>query len=185
MGKNYVLNKLMRALNTLSDSELSRLAALFSQPSINIEFVTLIESTLALRKAERSIGSEKLYGAIKNNLKGKTQSESEVSAQIDHRIHSFEDVQNTFTSLLVDKKLFRSTKDVVDAVNTSFSCDIDYEKYRRRGRKPVIKKCLKYLSGQPLRKQIGLMRSFLQKISEESKALDQYRELFGILAGYD
>jgi hypothetical protein len=74
---------------------------------------------------------------------------------------------------------------VVEAVNSEFQCGLNYSDYRKRGRKDVIKKCLSHLSNLPERKQISLIKSFFAKVYQKHGELDQYRNFFRILAGYE
>lgn len=187
MENQYVLNKFVNALNTLSDADLRHLARMLKQPKVNEDLARLIESTLALRHAERNSKLQKGDGASYRNRMAHARAETTNLAARGYEvpIRSMEDVKNTFIGLLEDRNLFRSTRDVVDSVNTSFQCGIEYEKFRKRGRRPVIRKCLQHLSGFPVSKQIEVLRSFLNKISDEASRLEQYRELFRFLAGYE
>lgn len=187
MENQYVLNKLVNALSILSDSDLRQIAHILKQPNVNEELAKLIESTLALRSAETGTRRREASEAARKSRRDERKAKrNNLTAQDRHTpIDSMEDIQNSVVALLEDRKLFPSTRDVVDSVNKSFQCAIEYEKFRKRGRKPVIRKCLRHLSDFPIRNQIHLLRSFLHKVREESGALDQYRELFRILAGYD
>jgi hypothetical protein len=187
MEDKYVLNKLVRALSNLPDNDLRKLASVLRQPGIGEELGKLIESVFALRKAERNIIShtDKKEEFATEVVRGRID-RANLNIRDNHLfIRSIGDVRNTFETLLENKDLFPSTKDVVEAVNSEFQCGINYADFRKRGRKDVIKKCLSQLEKLPNGKQISLIKSFFYKVYREHGELEQYRKFFRILAGYE
>lgn len=187
MENKYVLIKLVGALNTLSDSDLSRLAVLLKQPKVNEALVKLIENTLELRMAERTSRPDKRYeDASEVTEEQRTIERNSIGLRGDQvGVQAVEDVQSAFVTLLQDRSLFPSTKDVVDAVNRVFQWGIDYEEFRKRGRRDLINKYLHRLSLYPDNRRIKLLKSFFYEVSQKAVKVDKYSELFKILAGYE
>jgi hypothetical protein len=187
MEDKYVLNKLAEALTNLSDKDLHKLAAIVKHPAAVVELGNLIESILALRKTERNIISSTEKRKESKISAGETRAYGTESNIKNDRfyIRSVEDVKKVFKTLLENRNFFPGTKDVVEAVNSEFQCGINYSDYRKRGRKDVIQTCLSHLANFPERKQISLIKSFFGKVYQKHGELDQYRNFFRILAGYE
>ena len=237
MENEHILNKLMTALNSLSDKELHQLASLFEQQEASQALIKLIESTLALREAERKSKSEipkkptegkEFKGesreidnvSIQNRQGGvhsmddirdtfalreaERKSKSEIpkkptegkefkgeSREIDNvsiqnrqgGVHSMDDIRDTFVALLNDRNIFPSIKSVVKALDASFNWGIAYKNFLKRGRRDLIKKCLRKLDSSTEREQRKMLKSFLSRIEKQVGEMGQYRELLRILAG--
>lgn len=184
-GKD-VLTKLVSALNNLSDDDLHQLTALLAQPKANKALVKLIESTLALRYAERKSKSEIRKPSY--TVRRKDREIGSNDANLVHNrlsVRSMDELKNTFVTFLEDRNLFPSTRDVVDVVNKALHRGIAYEDFRKRGRKDLIRKCWTYLTTLPRKRQIEMLKTLFYSIPKEPEGIKPYRELFKILARYE
>jgi len=89
------------------------------------------------------------------------------------------------TSLLEDRQTFPGTVDVVRAVQTWFGFDIDYGRYRKSGRRDLIRACRRRLQDLSGPAQARLLHAFMRKYAPRHTATDVYQRLFRILAGHD
>ena len=185
MENEHILNKLMTALNSLSDKELHQLASLFKQQEASQALIKLIESTLALREAERKSKSEIPKKPTEGKeFKGESREIDNVSIQNRQGgVHSMDDIRDTFVALLNDRNIFPSIKNVVKALDASFNWGIAYKNFWKRGRRDLIKKCLRNLDSSTEREQRKMLKFFLSRIEKQVGEMGQYRELLRILAG--
>jgi len=188
MREKFLLTKVVDALNWFSDSDLYQLADLLNKPQSTKSLVKIIEKKLALRQTERIRKSElNKISTSKYRREKEAINRKRITAHDDQlSVASMQDILNAFVSSLEDKKIFPSTKDVVNMVNKTFHWEINYEDFRKRGRKAVINKCLSNLAFLPKQKQIRMLGAFFYDISFRRMGLkDQYLELFKILSGYE
>lgn len=187
MTSEYVLNKLVDALNDLPDEDLVSLAALLRQPAADKTLAMLIENTLALREAERRSRtvSRKMPISPERHKAQLLGGNSKIISSHQRQIGSLKDVAGSLAKLLQDRNLFPSTKDVINAINGAFDLKINYEEFRKRGRRDLIQRCLSYVSELRESKQIDRLESFLKQIPQSRLEMDQYRSLFRILTRND
>ena len=185
MNNKYILSKLTNALNSFSDGDLRQLAALFSQPKVGEALVKLIDSTLALREAERK--SKKRAQEITIH---EAKPEKEAFRRKDQPIansrrknNAMSELRDNFVTVLNDRTLFPSTKDVVEVVNETLDCGVRYETFYRRGRAALINKCIHHLDTFPKQQQLNMLKSFFSKIEDRPSGMEQYQRLFRLLTG--
>lgn len=184
---DYSLNKFLSLLNELSDSDLQDLGNLLAQPKACEKFSRLIRTTLELRKSERR-HKYQIYNKsrIEEEPKSKTEPKKQVPVKSDlDDIMHINGMKGRFFCLLEDRKLFPSNRDVVTAVNKEFDCDIPYKYSGKHGRKDIINKCWKHLSGYPRQVQRRMIKNFVDRMLVTNSQRDEYRELFRILANHE
>ncbi len=185
MNNKDILNKLMSALNSFSNHELRQLAILFKEPDVNEAIVKVVNGALALRKAERkskAVTEKKL--STRTEAKGKSTEKNHVTKR-EGKIgtHFKNQIEQNFATLLANKTFFPLTKDVIYAVNRSFNWQISYNDFYKRGRRYLIRKCLRELSTYSESEQRKMIKSFLEWVKKQPGETDQqYRTLFKILA---
>lgn len=181
MSGSYIINKLFLALSDLTDNDLRRLLSILRRNDAITELAKVVESILSLRRIERPDAVRWQEGQdAESSLAGEGPSEKSGDNESPNG-RSFDELERAIQTLLDNRQAFPTTKDVVDVVNSEFQCGIDYDSYRKRGRRDVIKRCRADLQLLPKRKQISLMKAFFQKHAE----MDKYARLFKILAGYE
>ena len=82
---------------------------------------------------------------------------------------------------LNDRNIFPSTMDVINFANSIFDCRINYEQFRRRGRRDLIKKVLKHLFELPISLRESMLKNFFSKLQSANNESSAYQELFKIL----
>ena len=188
MRKDDILEKFVSMLARFTDKELRELKTLFQNPNASHAIVNLIEGTLELRRLRSSNRSIARTVAQKKGEPARNDIEREEipKRSVSKGISPINNFSHRFAGILQSKKLFPSTKDVVKAVNESFSWGIEYEDFYKRGRRDLIQHCLGRLADIREDKRRRMIRSFVKDIRAKkgSEDLDrQYRELFKILAG--
>ena len=183
----YTLNKFVSLLNNLSDTDLQELGNLFAQPGVCETFSNLIRNTLELRKSERKSRNE-IYDKSKTEEAQQAKTEILKKVAVKSSLDSVmqaDGIKTRFFSLLEDRKLFPSTRDVVTAINGEFDCDIPYKYYSKHGRKDIINKCWRHLSRYPRREQRKMIKDFVDRMLVTRSQKDEYRELFKILTNHE
>jgi hypothetical protein len=183
MKPEFVLEKLIDLLGELSDADLINLGALLRQPDVHLILAKLIESTLALREAERR--SRKLgHGKLIRDEILQEDSPTGTARIIDNDVRqkgSLKEAVRYVGQLLADRNLFPSTKDVVTAINAAFDLKMRYEEFRKRGRRDLIERWLTYVGRMPESEQWHRFEAFVKQMPANRFDTDQYRNLFRIL----
>ena len=185
MGNKYVLQKLIDWLNSLGDSELEQLSNLFSEAEVRESLIAVINRVIALRKFERDRKSQAYPGpkALPISKAKEELRRAEVEGKKSKVEHAL-DLKKVFFEMFENDSVFPSRRDMLDAINKVFSCDIEYNQNEKRGRRDLITKCwnkVKEVPGDELRKKLGnLVGRFEYKADK-----DEYKELFRILANHE
>jgi hypothetical protein len=184
---DYSLNKFLSLLNNLSDTDLRDLGNLLAQPKVCEKLSRLIRTTLELRQSEKR-NKYQIYN--KSGIEEAPRSKTELKKQIPVK-SDLDDIMHVnglkarFFSLLEDRKLFPSNRDVLTALNKEFDCDIPYKYSSKHGRRDIINKCWIHLSGYPRQVRRRMIKNFVDRMLVTNSQRDEYRELFRILANHE
>ncbi len=182
MGNKYILQRLVEWLNKLSNSELEELSRLFSDPQVRTNLLAIINNVLALRHAE---GKRKLQPVVRARDWSSGMPEREVSrllgSDVTPRVDRSTELKQLFFEVFEDTSLFRSRRDMLEAMNKAFGCDFDYRQNEKRGRRDLIIKCWNKLKDLPREEQRRKLRALVSRISETRADKDDYKELFRLL----
>ena len=180
-----LLIRFLSFFDDLSDKELRKFATLLSQPMVTRALISLIESSLTIRKAERTSGSQKISTPpIRDSsvITSKSSKNEVVQNGISSRM-SVDEARRAFSTLLEDRDLFPSTRDIVDAINLHYDWQISYEKFKKRGRRDLIQICLSRLKTYSDIQQVKKTYLFIERLKTQHSGVDHYKNLFNILVG--
>lgn len=182
MANDYVLTKLVSALDTMSDSDLRRLAAVLSQPQSGKAVAGMLENTLALRRAQRD-SERKHRSRPKGPATRRKASRRDNGEPVQVSVFEGSTIspREAFFEKVNDRGLFPGTYDVVATLNAAFSTAYQYDDFRKSGRKPLARQCWRHLMGLPEKKRLRLLRAFFDTCGNGLDKSDEYRELFRIL----
>jgi hypothetical protein len=185
--KNHVDNKLIASIHGFSDGDLLQLAEILEHPAESTSLQRMIREILALRKTERKAGKEKSdIHVVKDDAELVADSNPAIQLpRFEAFIGSDENLKNMLFDILQDRGLFASTHDVIEAINSFFDCDLDYEGFRRRGRRDAIRRCWTQLLNLPKKERSELLRRFFEAIYGQEGDRRIYRELFKLLTNHD
>ena len=86
---------------------------------------------------------------------------------------------------LLERDLFPTTRDVIEAINATFDLDLKFDKFRRAGRRPAIRKAQRHLRSIPKFRQRLAARRLIQLSPSHDTHSRQYRQLFSTLLRHD
>ena len=172
MRNEYVINKLVSNLGRLSDQELQELSNLFYEGDVAKAFAEVVEKIIYLRRAERQ-RSKKFFS---------TEANIPQRAERDRHISSGEPARDKFFVILNDRSLFPATRDVVEVLNNVFGLELQYENYRKRGRRDLIKKCWHHFEKMPIDKRRRVIQLLSNRSAHGTFRSEGYHELFRILS---
>lgn len=172
METEYVIHKLISSLSRLSDGELHDLADLLHRDDVGDAFERIVQNTIQLRRAERSRRSRATHG--ETHFVGASERKQPVRAS--------EHPRDKFFAFLNDRRLFPSTRDVVQVLNDAFELSFRYEDYRKRGRRDLIQKCWRQFEDMPLTERRKVLRLLSRRTPHHPFSSEGYHELFRILS---
>ena len=172
MGSEYVINNLVASLGRLSDQDLRDLSNLFYDGDVAKAFAEVVEKMIYLRQAERQ-RSKKFFS---------TEASVPRRAEGDRHTRPIEPARVRFFAILSDRSLFPATRDVVEVLNNVFGLGLQYENYRKRGRRDLILKCWRHLEKMPLSDRRSVLQSLSSRSEHGSFRSEGYHELFRILS---
>jgi hypothetical protein len=184
--KKFVFTKLVNALLEFTESDLRKLRLLLEDPRYGRSLIQQIDSIMELRYLER----QRLKSGDSRSRHLPRDQEMQVGSDRarlgwDDSKRPSESLENSFVAILEDRVLFPGTKDVIHALNAAFRLPFDYAKYRRGGRRDLIRKGWSHLASMPQQRREQMMRNFLDRYLREFADSDAYRDLFKILTGND
>lgn len=187
MKDRDVVNKFISLLSHFSVKELVELRRLFQHTYATKAFLKILDGAIELRSFHPINGSLVHAATPRNETDWNDAKKSEIpksnAKNIFRKINGF---SHRFADILQNKKLYRSTKDVVNAVNSAFNWEIKYEDFYKRGRRDLINHCINRLGDIEEGQRRKMIKSFLDGIRARKNWEDldrHYRELFNILAG--
>ena len=187
MREEYVVDKLVAALAGMSDLDLRLLASLLAERSVRTSLSTLLDRMIALRKAENESRRRRRATRQATLPYGSDEVQNSVRPPAQHGRSQAQasELRSVFFGLLQDRDRYPSTRDVLDAMNTSFGMSLEYEKFKRRGRKDAITYCWSRLSDLGEVRRLRLLKRFLSGVATGPSEKDEYGHLFRILAKND
>ncbi len=208
MKRDELFIKLVSALSKFSENDLRQLEIILSKPDASKALVHVIKAALQFRYAERKseydfpnqisfADSQKrrLSNSISKsdslNKRYEEAKDQKVKTEINginlkrskNKFILNEHIKTKLASMLKNKNLYLSTRDVVDAINSSFKLNINYLDYYKRGRRDLINNFLNQLSELPNKKRLELIKNFFSQVGLNNLESDEYQKLFSILVG--
>ena len=178
MPKLYLTDTLLQSLRTFSDAELRDLEDLLRRPDFRAILADILADLRSLRGTERHLSSSRRSTATSDN---------DADVQPPEIIGStsllYEDAIEAIPRLLSDRSIFPTTRHVLAAINTALPIQLDYDQYRRSGRRPAIRQCthrLQQMSPKERRSAFHKLVKFAQNMSEHAAP---YLQLFSALLG--
>lgn len=156
MNSNLI-NRFISAMGELSDSDISTLAEALRDPKLSHLMAESIE-------------------AIYNLRSGSTKRESNGELSLSERELSLE---KKLSSALFNKKTFKSSRDLVDALNNYFDLEIPDPSKSKESRARIIERTLKTINEIPNDERRKLVLNFLDLVSQPGA---DYDALFKFLA---
>jgi len=185
--QEHVINKLIAAMYDFSDDTLRQLTEILEHPRECTLLQRRIREILALRRTERRTGKEKSNThVVKENVELVADSNPGIqSARFEAFSGSDVNLKNMLFDILQDRERFGSTRDVIEAINSFFDCGLDYESFRRRGRRDAIRRCWTQLLNLSKKERSRLLRRFFEAIYSQEGDKRIYRELFRLLTHHE
>lgn len=203
MKNKYLFINLIKALSNLDDQELRRLAAIISGPDAKKVLLQIINATLEFRNAERKSNSLELKPPIIQNNLSLSESVNRKEDSINIRIKNdnrrrtsdyerdvskngwdeFENVKQELLIIFNNRKIYKSTKSVIDEIKESFSIKYEYENFYKRGRRDLLNNFLNDFSKLPVQTRKKMLKDFFQKYDKSDYDTNAYKNLFKILVG--
>jgi hypothetical protein len=178
-----VLDKLLNALSDFSDDELKSLARILEYPPGRRSLATVVRGLIGFREASR-LSTPPAAAALPSKVGQRELREAflaQVSPSLPEQEVTDDRLKRFFFRALDNRKALPSTRDVVDTMNRSFGCELEYERFRRKGRLAAMTKCWRHLLRLKKARRLSLLRSFFERVPSEDASSDAYRELFRIL----
>ena len=158
MNRNLV-DRFISSLGILSDEDAAELAKILRDPKGARLIANTLDSLHELRSYPSKIKSKDRPQAL--------------------QLRSIEDLENELSSALFNKRIFKSSKNLVDALNNYFHLDIPDPRKSKESRSRIIERTLKTLSIIPIGEREVQIEKFLDLVIE---AGPEYDILFKILA---
>ncbi len=179
----FVIDKLLAALGKLSDHELMDLATLLDSPSAAMSISNIIREQISLRRFENQ----------KSSLLTEDIDEYEIAPSdftpSEYYIKKYKEALNTtdqaaemFASALGDRTLFPTTGDTIAGIQDFSGIRLNYNDYRKEGRKKVIRHFKARMQRMSKKQQQETLLRFFNWLSKLNVSQDDYGQLFRILA---
>lgn len=167
MNKEYttsslsVVDKLILAIDQLPEPDIHQIIELFSKPTAGKVFSGFLQQHLELKRIERQLQSETRQPVSSNKEALEKEPDKETPAfvlEYAKKLKSATSVLDTLSSVLSDRNLFFSTRDVVNTMKTVCGLEANYEAFRRAGRDKLIRRYQKQLSEMSSKNQKQLAK---------------------------
>jgi hypothetical protein len=165
-------DRLLAALSSLSPRQWDQLEQLLEDPTRRRALRNIIESVIDIQN-----------GVSLHEVRAPSdRHDLEAIQTVTEAFRDEDSVRQSFFSLLCDKKIFRTTRDVISAINHFFDVHLETARFIKAGRKDAIVEAWKRLTARPRREQIGRLRTFFENFAGRLDPHKSYRELFRILS---
>lgn len=191
MRKEAVIDRFLAALSLLSDQELSELANLFTDEHGGVAVGKLIHTYLDTRIVARKFETRKSVRApVERSGDNRSLSANRLIESADAGAVTGEQRKESvpveqLAAVLADRDIFKSTREVVAAVNDLLPFEVSYQTYRKAGRDRLIAFVCRRMSELSQVEQRRVLRNFLAKLGSSDPQAEHYGELFRILARYE
>lgn len=165
-------DRLLSTLSSLSSRQWDQLEKLLEDPSRRRALQRIIESIIDLQNGVLEYPAQS----------GRPSRNREAIRAVTEAFRDDDSVRQSFFSLLCDKRVFKTTSDIVGAVNHFFGVDLEAARFKKAGRKDAIVEAWKRLGSRPRREQIKRLRHFFEYFANRMDPHKSYRELFRILS---
>ncbi len=172
MQREYVIEKLVSALHRLSNEELHALSELLRYSDIAYTFGEVVDRMIRLRELELE------------RLPESRVPKEEIPRRFSRvrRMGVTEPIEARFFDLLNNRRLFPTTKDVVDVLNDVFNLGFRYEDHLKHGRRDLIHRCWNHLQAMPVNERRRVLRALSERNQSQAPGSEGYHELFRILS---
>jgi hypothetical protein len=172
MTKNAILTKFISMLGSFTDEELRGLVTFLENEQSRNALIHMVQNVTQIRNVHQDTyehtNFQKSHGpgiALSEQLNNGTA----------------EKVREMFFSYFSNKNHYQSVRDVINALNSSFKCQIDYDVNQKRGRRDVISKCWSALSKLPDEERFRMLSLFFKNEQHDDNLSAEYKKLFKIL----
>lgn len=184
MNKDKLAVEFISALSNFSDNELIDLTQLLQTPSSRKAIIGLIRNTVEIRKSlpNKKTNLSKNFNDKDSAFRDTKDHEQQTSQQeFSQDKHDTDRFKNIFFKHLSDRSIYPGTKDVIKTLKSSFNCHVEYETFRKRGRKAALIHCWNHLLKISASERSNLLKSYFNSRPTSDNNLDAYQELFKIL----
>ena len=169
MTEQTFIRNLSAVLSVLSPEQRDQLGQMLQDPVRRRAFQQLIQSALKLSN-----------GVMKRRALGPTRPRGDAISSTER--YDEDSVREMFASVLCDKKAFRTTRDVINAIRYFFGADLDPYRFVKAGRRETIAEAWRQISRLSARERSQKLRNFFQEFSGLLDPHRSYRELFRMLS---
>lgn len=175
MNKDKLIVEFISALSNFSDTELVELAHLLQTTPGRKAIIGLLRNTVEIRKTK-----SKKRSILSKNI-GNDNSFSIDTEDYEQETDGIDSVKKMFFDYLSDRSIYPGTKDVIETLNSSFNCYLEYETFRKRGRKAALTSCWTRLLNMSIEERSNLLKAFFDTHPTNGNKPNAYQELFKIL----
>lgn len=182
MANDYIIQRLISSLGSLSNRELYQLVDIFTKRNVAKIFSKIIHEIIYLREVENKIKRKHSLKSVPVRKRKEVLLSDGIVTPSEILQYPTEIIKNNFCEVLNNKSSLPSTRDVIEILNKSFPFNLRYESFRRRGRRDLIERCWKYLEETSSEKRHKMLTNFFRLTYKKSIGSEGYHELFRILS---
>jgi len=169
------LSKFVSALHDLSVSEMENLMSMMRNVNKRNALIKMMKGVLEVRRTKSN------YNSDDDRMNESSQNQYQRYHVNNRRNIAEEELRELFFNHFNERNRYPSTFDVVNILNNAFSCGINYDKYRKRGRRDAIKYCWSYINKLPNSEKIKVLKNYFQSIPQAHEGYKDYLKLFKML----